>query len=333
MPPGRPSCVAVASGLRRLVLLARARGRGPRGAGAAVGASAARADSRRGYGSGAFGRWFVDRFGLPAYRYRIDEERDPRARSRSSRTADPPTPGTSSATTTSSPTAYNHGYAQLWSQDRVYQWANRYSSRPTATTPAATATCAPAGGRSARSTPTARPARATERVFGTGYFAAQRCGRRARRSTSTSTRRSATTPLLLHDVTIRNRTRSAARGRAGSSTGTSTRASRAEARQRGLGRAALGRRRAHPVASRQARRGAGDRRPLRIFAAALRGPVAGHETDAARFFGAGGRARPGRGGGRPAGRPRARRAGGARAGRAHALRLPRAGRASRPAPP
>ena len=53
-----------------------------------------------------------------------------------------------------------------------------------------------------------------------------------------------------------------------------------------------------------------DRRPLRIFAAALRGPVGGHATDAARFFGAGGRAapaavaadrlgRPPRGGGAP----------------------------------
>ena len=24
--------------------------------------------------------------------------------------------------------AYNHGYTQLWSQDRVYQWVNRYSA-------------------------------------------------------------------------------------------------------------------------------------------------------------------------------------------------------------
>ena len=32
------------------------------------------------YGSGSFGRWLVDGFGLPAYRYNVDEARDRDAR-------------------------------------------------------------------------------------------------------------------------------------------------------------------------------------------------------------------------------------------------------------
>jgi hypothetical protein len=31
-------------------------------------------------GGGIFGRWVVDRFGVPAYRYLLDPDRDPRTR-------------------------------------------------------------------------------------------------------------------------------------------------------------------------------------------------------------------------------------------------------------
>ena len=43
-------------------------------------AKSSRVDVSSTRGSGAFGRWTVDRFGLPAYRYAIDEETDPRRR-------------------------------------------------------------------------------------------------------------------------------------------------------------------------------------------------------------------------------------------------------------
>ena len=58
----------------------------------------------------------------------------------------------------------------------------------------------------------------------------------------------------------------------------------------GLARPVYDRRR-HTLSARQLP-DAVDKRPLTIFAAALRGRVADWETDGARFFGAGGRARP-----------------------------------------
>ena len=96
-------------------------------------------------------------------------------------------------------------------------------------------------------------------------------------------------PVLLHDVTIRNTHRAGAVGEL----------------VRVLGREPVGARQGPPARPRRAELDARrrilsvgqaaegpDRRPLRIFAAALRGPVAGHATDATRFFGAGGRAAP-----------------------------------------
>ena len=76
-----------------------------------------------------FGRWFTDRFGLPAYRYRIDEARDPRARRPELEdVADPTDAWSQLGNDHVVANAYNHGYTQLWSQDRVYEWVNRYSA-------------------------------------------------------------------------------------------------------------------------------------------------------------------------------------------------------------
>ena len=123
------------------------------------------------FGSGAFGAWGpVDRFGLPAYRYAIDEATRPARR-----------PAASSRGRTDAwhqvgndhivANAYNHGYVQLWSQDRRYQWANRYDAADRATTRAASASCASADARSARCYDD-RPAGArTGRDFGVGYVA------------------------------------------------------------------------------------------------------------------------------------------------------------------
>jgi Glycosyl hydrolase 36 superfamily, catalytic domain/Glycosyltransferase family 36 len=75
-------------------------------------------------GSGSYGRWRVDSFGLPAYDYRLDEQTDPRA-------AQPELDGDKAnwsqlGNDAIVANAYNHGYVQLWSSARLYQWANRY---------------------------------------------------------------------------------------------------------------------------------------------------------------------------------------------------------------
>ena len=75
-------------------------------------------------GSGAFGRWRVDGFGLPLYRYTLDQTRSPIARQ-------PEIQGRTDAwhqlgNEHAIALASNDGFAQLWSQDRRYQWANRY---------------------------------------------------------------------------------------------------------------------------------------------------------------------------------------------------------------
>ena len=78
------------------------------------------------YGSGVFGQWTVDSFGLPAYRYTMDEEANPLARQ-------PNLSGSTDAwsqvgNTRVKANAYNHGYTQLWSQDRLAQWTNYYDA-------------------------------------------------------------------------------------------------------------------------------------------------------------------------------------------------------------
>ncbi len=78
------------------------------------------------YGSGNFGQWAVDSWGLPAYDYTIDEESNPIAKQ----------PELSGAVDAWSQLgndhivadAFNHGYVQLWSQDRLYQWMNYYDA-------------------------------------------------------------------------------------------------------------------------------------------------------------------------------------------------------------
>src|SRR6185503_14374309 len=69
------------------------------------------------YGSGNFGVWFTDRFGLPAYRYEIDQEADARAQ-QSELNGDTRAQhqlGNDHIVAN----AYNHGYTQLWSQARL----------------------------------------------------------------------------------------------------------------------------------------------------------------------------------------------------------------------
>jgi hypothetical protein len=76
------------------------------------------------YGSGHFGRWEVDQWGLPAYNYTDDELTDPDARQ-------PELDGSTAAqhqlgNDNIKGMAFNDGYVQLWSQDLLAQWANLY---------------------------------------------------------------------------------------------------------------------------------------------------------------------------------------------------------------
>ena len=76
------------------------------------------------YGSGDFGQWGVDQFGLPVYRYSDDEATDPNAKQ-------PELAGGTQAqhqvgNDHIKGMAFNDGYTEFWSQDRLSQWANLY---------------------------------------------------------------------------------------------------------------------------------------------------------------------------------------------------------------
>jgi hypothetical protein len=239
-------------------------------------------------GGGVFGGWFSDRLGLPAYRYRIDQARSPLARRPElTAVADPTDAWSQLGNDHVVANAYNHGYTQLWSQDRVYEWVNRYSAADGQY--AGGFGFLRAGGRTLSTLYPDRPRGArTSRVFGTGY------SRRTTAALGISVDEHVYAPfgddpVLLHDVTIRNRTRERRRVTWFEYWGVnpwepSTR------HQRGIGVPRYEARR-RTLSVRHTVEGA-DRRPLAIFAAALRGPVRGHATDARRFFGRGGRARP-----------------------------------------
>lgn len=242
------------------------------------------AELRSSFGSGDFGRWTVDRFGLPAYRYEIDEQRTPWARQ-------PETGSTAAQHELGNDhvvaDAWNHGYTELWSQDRLAQWANRYE-------PAGRHYAGGYGylrvGRRVLSTlyldrpRGSRPAR----EFGVGYY-----GRRLR-AAGMDVREAVYAPfgddpLLLHDVTIRNLSRSARRVSWFEYWDVNP-FDQSHSFHRGLGQPRWSARtRTLSVAQTPDH---GDTRPLSIFAAALRGPLGGHASSLAAFFGAGTRAAP-----------------------------------------
>jgi hypothetical protein len=76
------------------------------------------------YGSGHFGRWTVDRWGLPAYDYTANEVTDPLAKQ-------PELAGSSAAqhqvgNDNIKGMAFNDGDTQLWDQELQSQWANLF---------------------------------------------------------------------------------------------------------------------------------------------------------------------------------------------------------------
>lgn len=241
-------------------------------------------DSAR--GSGDFGRWRADRFGLPAYDYTLDQTSDPRARQ-------PEIGGSNDGWSQVGndaivANAFNHGYTQLYSQARLYQWANRYQpSRrhyaggygylrlPSGRTIGTLYLDRPAGGE-------------FRRTFGAGY-SRKVVSAAGVRVDETTTAPFGDDPALVHEVTLTNleprereltwweywdvnpvdqtlrlpRGLSAPRYAAGSRT--------LSVRQT-------------PTAL--------DSEPLSLFLAAADAPVSGFETDVDAFFGDGTRAEP-----------------------------------------
>lgn len=237
------------------------------------------------HGSGDFGRWETDPFGLPSYHYTVDELTDPIARQ-------PELAGSTNAWTQLGnghivADAFNHGYVQLWSQDRRYEWTNLYNA-------AAQHFAGGYGylrvdGRVISTLYDDRLAGAhAVRDFGVGYF------HTAMTASGLSVSQYvyppfAGDPLLLHDVTIHN------------DTGRRQRVTwfeywdvnpydQATKTQIGTGPVRWVPS-AHALETTQLPT-ALDRRPLTIFAAAVRGPVAGRFGDTSAFFGAGSRAQP-----------------------------------------
>ena len=244
------------------------------------------ADVRSTFGSGVFGRWSVDRFGLAGFRYLVDQQTFPPARQPELKGATEAQHQLGNDHITAA--AFNHGYTQLWSQARLPQWANRWD--PATGHYGGGFGYLNVGGRVLSTLYLDRPRGArTTRTFGTGYY------EHTLRAAGLDVLEKVYAPygddpLLLHDVTIRNRTRAPRRVSwfeywdvnpwieavdSGRAVGTPTWSP-------GL----------RTLAVPQAAGDLGDQRPLSIFAAALSGPVGGHETSTARFFGTGTRQAP-----------------------------------------
>ena len=244
------------------------------------------ADVASTYGSGSFGRWIVDRFGLPAYRYDVDERVARRARQPElhGRTAAQHELGNDHDTAA----AFNDGYTQLWSQDVLAQWANRFV--PAARHYAGGYGYLNVGGRVLSTLYLDRPrGSALERRFGIDYYERQLHARgiEVREDVYAPF---GNDPLLMHDVTIHNATDHPLRlswfeywdvNPFNQATHTPIGLSRP--RWDAAGRT---------LSVTQTAGRSDGRAPMSIFAAALRGSVAGHETSVAAFFGAGTRATP-----------------------------------------
>jgi hypothetical protein len=240
------------------------------------------------YGSGSFGRWLLDGFGLPVYRYTADETRDPNA----------PQAELAGATRAQHQVgndhivaaAFNDGYTQLWSQDRLMQWANLF--QPAGRHYAGGFGWLRIGGRTLSTLYLDRPAGAVfQREFGVGYDRKQVTADGVQ-VTQVVYAPFGNDPVLLDDVTVRNISHAPERAtwfeywdvnpydQTVGETGT-----------RGL-RGASWNPAARTLAVAQYGNNAADTAPLSIFAAALRGPVAGHDTSVSAFFGGGGRRIP-----------------------------------------
>ena len=241
-------------------------------------------DSRR--GSGHFGHWLVDRYGLPAYDYTTDELTAGRA-------AQAELAGSRDAWSQLGndhiiANGFNHGHTELWSLDRIYERTNAYDASSKHY----------AGGYGYLRTKDHvistlyddRPSGAhASRRFGTGYFA-KTVDAFGVAVQETDYAPWGNAPLLLDDVTITNRTDHPLTAKwyeywdvnpktqAVASVPRSVTSPSYDQQSKTLSVGQL------PAGT--------DISPASIFASALDSPVAGWDADTDAFFGSGGRARP-----------------------------------------
>jgi hypothetical protein len=238
------------------------------------------------YGSGDFGRWLVDQWGLPAYHYTADEMTD----------ADAKQPDVGSSTAGESQVgndnikgmAFNDGYTELWSQQLLPEWGNLY--QPSDQHYAGGYGYLDVGGHTASTLYLDHPqGESFQRYFGVGYYRKQISfgGLRVRQDTYAPF---GSDPVLLDDVTITNnssRTKHAAWFEYWD----------VNPYEQGLHQnqgllTPTWNSHTETLAVRQLPDDARDTQPLSSFAAVLRGPRPGWETSLTSFFGRGTRAVP-----------------------------------------
>ena len=238
------------------------------------------------YGSGAFGEWIVDKQGLAAYRYDIEELTSaiaPQSELSGNRSA-----WSQVGNDRVVADATNHGYTQLWSQDRLYQWTNYYDASHSHY--AGGFGYLNVGGQVISTLYDDRPPGATTaRVFGVGYY-----------EKTTTVRGIAEQDrvyapfgddsLLLHDVTIKNTSSQPLSGSYFEYWDVNPQVQGVTQYPRGYA-APVWEPETHTVSVAQLP-DQGDTRPLSIFASALSGPVSAYDTDTSAFFGSGTRADP-----------------------------------------
>ena len=243
------------------------------------------------FGSGNFGVWQMDQFGLPVFRYDVDEATDPKAvQPEIYRRTDTTDAWHQVGNDHLQANAYNHGYVELWSQDRLMQWANRYDA----------ANKHYAGGygylnvdgKVVSTLYADRPKdRTFDRQFGVGYYRKHV----ATEGVDVDQRTFAPfgdDPLLLDEVTIKN-TSSSMKKVSWFEYWDVNPFNQATGFQKNIGLAQPAYDEGTKTLSvQQVAAADGDDDPLSIFAAALQGPTDGFDTSVTAFFGAGTRAAP-----------------------------------------
>jgi hypothetical protein len=245
-----------------------------------------RVDTSSPRGAGVFGRWAPDAAGLPSYLYEIDHRTAPEA-------AQPELNGNRYAWHQLGNDhivafGFNRGWTQLWSQDRVYHWVNL--AEPEQVQHGGGYGYLRVGGRTLTTLYEDLPADAgATRRFGTGYYERTLPAR----PVSVTERVYAPwgdDPILLHDVVLHNHGSESVDATWFEYWGVNpTQQLPGKRVHRGLGQPRYD----HGAKTLTVDQiDPQDERPLTIYAAALQAPVAGFDTDAASFFGAGGRAAP-----------------------------------------
>jgi hypothetical protein len=238
------------------------------------------------YGSGAFGEWTVDRHGLAAYRYDLEELTSPIAPQ--SELSGNRNAWSQVGNDRVVADASNHGYTQLWSQDRLYQWTNYYDASHSHYSGGFG--YLNIGGRVISTLYDDRPAGAgTERLFGTGYYEK----RTSVPGVAEQDRVYApfgNDSLLLHDVTIRNTSSKPLSGSYFEYWDVNPQIQGVTQFPRGYSSPAW--EPATGTLSAAQLPDQGDTQPLSIFASALSTPVSAYDTNTSAFFGSGSRAAP-----------------------------------------